>query len=531
MKHPHRFPVRIKLMLVILGTCWAALLFSGTVLAAFQILAFREAFVRDVASLSSILARNCAAAVAFQDAEAAAQILSTSGANAHVVAARITLPSNQSFAATGTLDALPQPGHEPRLLSDGLYVHQENVVLDGEPIALLSVAADYGAARWNILKINLGILAVVIVVSLLVAYLISNRLQRVISEPIQSLARTARDVAEDHDYARRATKLSNDELGDFTDSFNEMLDRIQSQDQTLRTEIAERERAESELGATHERLLEISRAAGMAEVATGVLHNVGNALNSVNVSTTLIANHLRASRLANLSRLARLVEEHQPRLAEFLTTDPRGHLLPRYLSDLAEHLESERSNLLHEVESLEKSVAHIKDIVAVQQNYARRSGVIEPIPPTSILEDAIRMSADALERRGIAIQRDYAPTPPVAADKHKALQIVINLVQNAKQALDASGSPNQTIRFSIQPAGPGHVHLAVTDNGIGIPAENLTRIFSHGFTTRKDGHGFGLHSGAIAASEMGGSLVAASDGPGLGATFTLELPVFTEPSP
>jgi signal transduction histidine kinase len=67
--------------------------------------------------------------------------------------------------------------------------------------------------------------------------------------------------------------------------------------------------------------------------------------------------------------------------------------------------------------------------------------------------------------------------------------------------------------------------MTVSDNGVGIASENLTRIFNHGFTTRKDGHGFGLHSGALAAREMGGALWAQSDGPGKGATFTLELPL------
>ena len=67
--------------------------------------------------------------------------------------------------------------------------------------------------------------------------------------------------------------------------------------------------------------------------------------------------------------------------------------------------------------------------------------------------------------------------------------------------------------------------ISYIDNGIGIPADNLTRIFGHGFTTRKEGHGFGLHSGALAAKELGGALTVESDGPGKGATFTLEFPI------
>ena len=81
------------------------------------------------------------------------------------------------------------------------------------------------------------------------------------------------------------------------------------------------------------------------------------------------------------------------------------------------------------------------------------------------------------------------------------------------------------ITVRAQPNGAGLAIISVADNGIGIPAENLTRIFAHGFTTRKHGHGFGLHSSALAASEMGGALRVQSDGHGCGATFTIELPL------
>jgi signal transduction histidine kinase len=109
-------------------------------------------------------------------------------------------------------------------------------------------------------------------------------------------------------------------------------------------------------------------------------------------------------------------------------------------------------------------------------------------------------------------------------DKHKALQILVNLVSNARRACSDSGRADKRLTLRLA-SGDGRVRLSVADNGAGIPAENLTRIFNHGFTTRKDGHGFGLHSGALAARELGGSLLAHSDGVGLGATFTLELPL------
>jgi C4-dicarboxylate-specific signal transduction histidine kinase len=119
--------------------------------------------------------------------------------------------------------------------------------------------------------------------------------------------------------------------------------------------------------------------------------------------------------------------------------------------------------------------------------------------------------------------REYDSLPVVTVQKHKVLQILVNLLRNAKHACDDSGKATKQVTVRVV-AEHGRVRISVTDNGIGIPAENLTQIFAHGFTTRKNGHGFGLHSGALVARELGGSLTALSDGPGRGATFVLDLP-------
>jgi signal transduction histidine kinase len=112
----------------------------------------------------------------------------------------------------------------------------------------------------------------------------------------------------------------------------------------------------------------------------------------------------------------------------------------------------------------------------------------------------------------------------VAVEKSKVLQILINLVRNAQHACDASNRDERRVTLRLL-AAADRIQVSVSDNGVGIAKENLTRIFNHGFTTKKDGHGFGLHSGALAAQEMGGSLNVASAGVGQGATFTLEFPI------
>jgi C4-dicarboxylate-specific signal transduction histidine kinase len=150
-------------------------------------------------------------------------------------------------------------------------------------------------------------------------------------------------------------------------------------------------------------------------------------------------------------------------------------------------------------------------------------GVVESLSPADLFEDALRMNAAALSRHDIEVVREFKPTPAVRVERHKVLQILINVIRNAKYAVDEGGQANRRLDLRIEPVG-GMVHFSIKDNGIGIPPENITRIFSHGFTTRKDGHGFGLHSSALAAREMGGTLTAQSDGPGRGATFILELP-------
>jgi signal transduction histidine kinase len=220
-----------------------------------------------------------------------------------------------------------------------------------------------------------------------------------------------------------------------------------------------------------------------------------------------------------------LLDEHQHDLGDFLAQDPKGRRVPEFLESLARHGIEERDRLLAEVTSLQGNIEHIKEIVTMQQAYATTVGVVEPLDPAMLMEDAVRMNAGALVRHDVAVIREFQAVPAVLAEKAKVLQILINLIRNAKYACDEGGGADKTITLRVEPLGAGSVLLVVHDNGVGIPPENIHRIFEHGFTTRAHGHGFGLHSAAIAAREMKGSLTAASDGRGKGATFTLQLPV------
>jgi PAS domain S-box-containing protein len=288
-------------------------------------------------------------------------------------------------------------------------------------------------------------------------------------------------------------------------------------------DITQRKQAQARLDDVNRQLVEASRRAGMADVATSVLHNVGNVLNSINVSSSLLAERIRQSKLGNVTKVVALMQAHEQDLGDYLTRDPKGRQLPGYLVNLSTHLAQEQADLLAEVESLLKNIIHIKEIVAMQQGYARISGVMELLPINELVEDSIRMNTGAMDRHKIQIVRELTPTPPVSLDKHKVLQILVNLIRNAKCACDESGRTDKQIVVRVSST-EEMVAVTISDNGVGIAAENLTRIFSHGFTTRAEGHGFGLHSGALAAKEMGGRLLASSEGPGKGAAFTLEIP-------
>jgi C4-dicarboxylate-specific signal transduction histidine kinase len=302
-------------------------------------------------------------------------------------------------------------------------------------------------------------------------------------------------------------------------------EELQEKAASLKAEIARRELAQAEKEKTHEELMKVSRAAGMSEVATGVLHNVGNVLNSINISASIVAEHLNEFNIANIARTADLMRSHADDIGDFMTNDPKGRQLPDYLAQLSSHLSTEQSLLLKEISFVKMKIEHVKEIVAAQQNYGKVVGLEEPVKIDDLIQDVFRIHATELAQHEVQVRHEFPPgLPKVLLDKHKVLQILLNLLSNAKHAVVDSGRKDKQVSVQVT-NGDNRLRIAMTDNGVGITPANLRRIFNHGFTTRKSGgHGFGLHSGALAAKEMGGSLHAQSEGPGEGATFTLEIP-------
>ncbi|RON43035.1 DAHL domain-containing protein [Pseudomonas frederiksbergensis] len=299
---------------------------------------------------------------------------------------------------------------------------------------------------------------------------------------------------------------------------------LQTANDDLELRVEERTR---ELKDTQSELLDTARQAGMAEIATNVLHNVGNVLNSVNISADLVTRKLRSSKALGLGKAMQLINEHPTDLGSFLSEDAKGKMLPGYLNQLVDAIALEQQGMTDELAQLTKSVDHIKDIVATQQSYAGANSLMEPVHISELLEDALRMNSGALTRHHVTVVKEYSEVPRVMGDKHRLLLILINLISNAKYAMsDLSDRPRQ-MTLGVKIVDDTILQVSVKDDGEGIPEENMTRIFAHGFTTRKEGHGFGLHSCALAAIEMNGHLTAHSDGPGKGAQFTLQIPLKT----
>lgn len=300
--------------------------------------------------------------------------------------------------------------------------------------------------------------------------------------------------------------------------------RVIERTRELQEQIKAKDRAHTDLAAAQQRLIELSREAGMAEIATGVLHNVGNVLNSVNVSATIAASKIGELRVDKLVATVGLLDQHHDDLAGFLHLDPKGTRVLSYLGKLGRQLEEDRQVSLKELEQLRDHVGHIKQIVATQQSLAKVSGLIEKTSLAGVVEDALRIVAPTLQRHRISLEREFEALSEVYLDKHQVLHILLNLLRNAKESIKEAGEHPRLIRIRLYRHGDNRVRIEVRDNGVGLDRQQLTRIFAHGYTTKRDGHGFGLHSGALAAKQMDGSLWAESDGPGRGASFILELP-------
>ena len=329
-------------------------------------------------------------------------------------------------------------------------------------------------------------------------------LSRTVLQPLAQLTNHALEIGRSEELTRKLGLQRKDEIGLLSGEFDSMLEKLaQSRAQVVRA----------------------ARAAGMSEIATGVLHNVGNVLNSVNVSASLLTQNSKRSGSGDLKRVVEAIRSSTGDLLTFLQRDPRGAHLDPLLEQLSGQLERENAERERELGALSRGIEHIKELIHAQQGLAGRAGFLEDVDPRELIEAALSLTAVASEGNEPEIVREFQDLAPVPLDRHRLMEVLVNVIQNARQALCAPGLAQRRLVLRCLESAQGELRIEVEDSGPGIAPEDQARIFTHGFTTRREGHGFGLHASANAATEMGGKLQARSAGRGHGACFFLSLPL------
>jgi two-component system, NtrC family, sensor kinase len=334
--------------------------------------------------------------------------------------------------------------------------------------------------------------------------LVWTALRVMVVGPLTKLMSHATRVGQQDDLTSQLDLPRHDEIGRLAREFNRMV---------------------KSLAESRKKLLDAAHRAGMAEIATDVLHNVGNALNTVNVSTARLGEKVQQSKVANLSKAVALLEQHRADVAGFLTTDERGRKLIEYLPKLAAALGDEQQQVLQETHALQDKVHHINQIIADQQTTAGGPQYAQPENPVAIIEEALRLRGALAAKHEITIERDFEPLPVILLNKLKLAQILDNLIKNGIESITATAGPQRRLTLRAKRQSAEWIGIEVCDTGVGIDQAHCPRLFQHGFTTKPDGHGFGLHFCANAMTELGGKIEIVSDGPGQGATVRLLLPV------
>ncbi len=561
MKRFQNLPIPIKLTLLNGTTITLALIVATCVSLMYNVRTTNRAKIQQLTTLAEVLASNSAAAVSFGQVQSAEQLLGSLRYYPTVTNAVILDAGYEQFA---TYD---QQGDKPwkvaadsdtsiRYAQNG-YVEIFVPIVDNEDVigkvGLRDSLGDLRQAYWSYVRVS----GLIVAFSLVLGIFASIPLQRSISHPLIRLATAAKQITHDMDFSLRVKHKSQDEIGVLYQQFNTMLQRVEQSDletrkakddiqklnieleervarrteqleqtnATLEKNICERDAANEELKQTQTKLIETSRKAGMADIANGVLHNIGNVLNSLNVSTVVAEQKVRGLPVHRLLQVIELLDANRADIASFMTQSKQGQKLPGFLSAIAEKMQLEQNAIGFEIRSIVKHVDHIKDIVRAQQSHAGAKGVIETCRVDQLFEDSLQFLSDSVKRHRIELVRDFAKLDPIRIEKAKMIQMLVNLIKNAKESILHHGGAEARITVRTFQMDSLRVGLQVIDTGVGISADQLTKVFSQGFTTKKNGHGFGLHASANLAKEMGGSLQVSSDGLGRGATFTIEMPI------
>ncbi len=287
----------------------------------------------------------------------------------------------------------------------------------------------------------------------------------------------------------------------------------------ITTDITKRKEAEAQLFFTQKELVEKAHKAGMAEIATDTIHNVGNILNSVQTSILSIEEILYKSESLNYQKACELLKANLNNLDNFIQNDPKGKKLIEYFLALSDLFNDERGSINRLTERLKEKVEAITNVIASQQSYVG-ANLFAKHPLEQIVNDALSILSETIDSYQITTIKFFEEVPVINIQKTKLVHIIINLIKNACEAMRSKTIMDRKLHLSIT-ADNSSVYLKITDNGAGIPEREINKIFTHGYTTKANGHGFGLHSCANYMAEMRGEINVESAGIEKGSTFIL----------
>lgn len=574
----HRSSIKNKLLMMYIAITTIVLSSALIMSVSSEVKNSKNNIISGLNIVGDIIADRAAASLAFSDVESANSNLRTLRSHDSIVYACIRSVENEVFseysADVEIIIKCDEYKAENSIKVGSEYIDMfKPILLEGQSIGMVQIKASLENLNEQIIE-SIKFSSLIFVGLMMVAAYISGRVLNRIIEPITQLKEIAQKITDDNDYSLRMNKVSSDEVGVLVESFNKMLEQILERDRALieekdkaeisalsaknyaketesinvdlEVEIRERAKIEEELKDLNETLEDkvqartveleelnekiggIARSAGMAEVASGVLHNVGNVLNSVNVSASVIREKVRKTKSENLTRLVKMLDSNKDDIANFIENDEKGKQVPRFLSLLAEQLKEEKNNMFEELDQLVSNIDHIKNVISMQQSYAGSYGVREKVKISALVEDALKINLQGMSQHGIEVIKKYDDVPMLYVDKHKALQIIINLISNAKYALIDSGNENKKIYIIIRKQ-DSKVSIEIKDNGVGIASEDMSHLFEYGFKKRRGGHGYGLHHSALVANELGGKISVSSDGHGKGASFIMTIPIDEQP--
>lgn len=306
---------------------------------------------------------------------------------------------------------------------------------------------------------------------------------------------------------------------------------VREENERLKKELAERmseiESMVKRLKIAEAELEEKSSKAGMAEIAAGVLHNVANVLSSVNSSNTFIQDTAKNSKIDGLIQANKMLREHIDNIDQFIFEDPNGKKLLNYYLKLEEPLRKERDDIVSQSVRLDEKLTIINDVITAQQSHAITGKNTSETDLSEIVDVTLSLQSDLVEQDGLKITKQMSATTPVIAQRSKLIHVLVNFIKNAAESMEENQPDNKPLIIKSWEDNY-KVYLSVTDKGTGIKVENLENIFEYTYTTKKKGHGFGLHSSANYMKEMGGNILVNSEGKGKGTTFTLVFPVLRE---